>query len=79
LPPRPQPTAATTHRQDLTLRLTDAVKLVAAHCLRDEAIAIAYFRVELLQVPAATPATPAQDQLPPGIKSPRLTRTKRGL
>lgn len=43
------------HRQDLTQRLTDAVKLVAAHWLRDEARAVAYFRFELLQAPA--PAT----------------------
>lgn len=40
------------HRQDLTLRLTDAVKLVAAHWLRDEPRAAAYFRVGLLSAPA---------------------------
>ena len=40
------------HRQDLTQRLTDAVKLVAAHWLRDEARAAAYFRFELLTAPA---------------------------
>ena len=58
--------AATTHRQDLTLRLTDAVKLVAAHYLRDAARAAAYFRFELLQpkegasqAPEATPAPAA--------------------
>jgi hypothetical protein len=43
--------AATTHRQDLTERLTDAVKLVAAQFLCDEARATAYFRVGLLQAP----------------------------
>ena len=43
------------HRQDLTQRLTDAAKLVAAHWLRDEARAAAYFRFDLLQAP--TPAT----------------------
>lgn len=48
--------AANTHRQDLTLRLTDAVKLVAAHYLRDEARA-AYFQVRLLQAPEAAGAT----------------------
>ncbi|MGY3088377.1 hypothetical protein ACVWYF_001410 [Hymenobacter sp. UYAg731] len=42
---------AQTHRQDLTLRLTDAVKLVAAHFPRDEARAVAYFRLGLLQAP----------------------------
>jgi len=41
------------HRQDLTLRLSDAVKLVAAQFPRDEARAAAYFRVGLLQAPAA--------------------------
>ena len=41
------------HRQDLTLRLTDAVKLVAARYPRDEARCAAYFRVGLLQAPAA--------------------------
>ena len=47
------------HREALTLRLTDAVKLVAAHFLRDEARATAYFRVGLLQAPApaASPVT----------------------
>ncbi|MDQ2770529.1 MAG: hypothetical protein M3Y54_08520 [Bacteroidota bacterium] len=44
--------AAETHRADLTARLTDAAKLVAAQFLRDEARAAAYFRVELLQAPA---------------------------
>ena len=43
---------AQTHRQDLTQRLTDAVKLVAAQFLHDEARAAAYFRVGLLQAPA---------------------------
>lgn len=51
--------AATTHRQALTLRLTDAVKLVAAHYLRDEARAAAYFRPELLQPPAGASQAPA--------------------
>jgi hypothetical protein len=50
--------AASTHRQDLTQRLTDAVKLVAAHCLRDEARAAAYFRVALLQAPEAASSAP---------------------
>ncbi|SHJ07423.1 hypothetical protein SAMN02745146_2196 [Hymenobacter daecheongensis DSM 21074] len=45
--------AATTHRQDLTLRLTDAAKLVAAQFPRDEARCQAYFRTALLQAPAA--------------------------
>ena len=49
--------AAQHHRDDLTHRLTDAVKLVAAQCLRDEARASAYFQVGLLQAPA--PAAPA--------------------
>ena len=40
------------HRQDLTSRLSDAVKLVAAQFLRDEARAAAYFRMALLQAPA---------------------------
>lgn len=44
------------HRQDLTLRLTDAVKLVAGQFPRDEARASAYFRVGLLQAPAAEKA-----------------------
>lgn len=48
------------HRQALTQRLTDAVKLVAAQHLHDEARAAAYFRIELLQAPAsAAPAVPA--------------------
>ena len=49
------------HRQDLTLRLTDAVKLVAAAFPRDEARCAAYFRVGLLQAPApaAKPAATA--------------------
>lgn len=37
------------HRQNLTQRLIDAVKLVAAHYLRDEARAQAYFRIKLRQ------------------------------
>ncbi len=41
------------HRADLTGRLTDATKLVAAQFLRDEARCAAYFRVGLLQAPAA--------------------------
>ena len=45
--------AAQTHRSDLTARLSDAVKLVAAQFPRDEARAAAYFRVGLLQAPAA--------------------------
>jgi hypothetical protein len=45
--------AAAAHRQDLTLRLTDAVKQVAAQFPRDEARATAYFRTSLLQAPAA--------------------------
>ena len=40
--------AAAAHRTDLTLRLTDAVKLVAAQFPRDEARCTAYFRTELL-------------------------------
>lgn len=40
------------HRSDLTLRLTDAVKLVAAQFPRDEARAAAYFRLAQLQAPA---------------------------
>ena len=44
------------HRQDLTLRLTDAVKLVAAQFPRDEARAAAYFRVDLLHAPAPAAA-----------------------
>ena len=51
--------AASTHRQDLTQRLTDAVKLVAAQFLRDEARATAYFRVGLLQAPAPDKAAKA--------------------
>jgi hypothetical protein len=47
------------HRQALTQRLTDAVKLVAAQHLHDEARAAAYFRPELLQAPAAARAAPA--------------------
>jgi hypothetical protein len=42
------------HRDDLTSRLSDAVKLVAAQFLRDEARAAAYFRVGLLQAPKPT-------------------------
>ena len=44
--------AAESHRADLTARLTDAAKLVAAQFLRDEARASAYFQVGLLQAPA---------------------------
>lgn len=44
--------AAHTHREDLTQRLSDAVKLVAAQLPRDKARATAYFRVGLLQAPA---------------------------
>jgi len=40
------------HRADLTGRLTDAAKLVAAQFLRDEPRCAAYFRTELLQAPA---------------------------
>ncbi|MBF9221457.1 hypothetical protein [Hymenobacter ruricola] len=48
------------HRDDLTHRITDAVKLVAAQFPRDEARAAAYFPVGLLQAPeAAAPATKA--------------------
>ena len=47
---------AQAHRSDLTARLSDAVKLVAAQFLRGEARCAAYFRVGLLQAPA--PATP---------------------
>ena len=51
--------AAQGHRTALTLRLTDAVKLVDAQWLRDEARAAAYFRTSLLQAPAtATPKKP---------------------
>ena len=50
---------AQAHRQDLTLRLTDAVKLVAAQFPRDAARAAAYFRVGLLQAPAAAAAVKA--------------------
>ena len=50
---------AQNHRQDLTQRLSDAVKLVAAQFLRDEARAAAYFRVGLLQAPAAAKAPKA--------------------
>ena len=45
--------AAETHRADLTARLSDAAKLVAAQFLRDEARAAAYFPTGLLQAPAA--------------------------
>ena len=51
--------AAATHRSTLTERLTDAVKLVAAHFPRDEARAAAYFRVGLLQAPEAAGKAPA--------------------
>ena len=50
--------AAETHRADLTARLSDAAKLVAAAFLRDEARCAAYFPVGLLQAPA--PAKPAK-------------------
>lgn len=43
---------AQAHRQDLTLRLTDAVKLVAAQFPRDAVRCAAYFRIGLLQAPA---------------------------
>ena len=45
--------AFTAHRSDLTGRLSEAVKLVAAQFLRDDARCAAYFRVGLLQAPAA--------------------------
>jgi hypothetical protein len=48
--------AAQHHRDDLTHRLSDAVKLVAARFLRDEARAAAYFVVGLLQAPTAAKA-----------------------
>ncbi len=51
--------AAQHHRADLTARLTDAVKLVAAAFLRDEVRAAAYFRVGLLQAPAPAKGTQA--------------------
>ena len=47
---------ASTQRDDLTARLTDAVKLVAAQFPRDEARCNSYFRFELLS--AGTPAPP---------------------
>ena len=47
------------HRGDLTARLSDAVKLVAAQFPRDEARCATYFRVGLLQAPAPA-APPAQ-------------------
>lgn len=47
------------HRQDLTLRLSDAVKLVAAQFPRDAARCAAYFRTGLLQAPAAAKAAKA--------------------
>ena len=47
---------AKNHRDDLTSRLSDAVKLVAAQFLRDEPRCATYFRVGLLQAPA--PAKP---------------------
>jgi hypothetical protein len=46
------------HRQALTERLTDAVKLVAAQHLRDAPRAAAYFRLDLLQAPAAAASAP---------------------
>ena len=45
--------ALTAHRSDLIGRLSDAVKLVAAQFLRDDARCAASFRVGLLQAPAA--------------------------
>ena len=53
---------ARNQRITLTERLTDAVKLVAAQFLRDEARCRAYFRFELLQAPAA--AEPDEPQAP---------------
>ena len=53
--------AAKTHRQDITQRLCDAVKLVATQFLRDEARMSAYFPTGLLQVPA-----PAKSKKPDG-------------
>lgn len=49
------------HRDDLTHRLTDAVKLVAAQFPRDEARCKTYFQVGLLQAPAPA-AVPAAEQ-----------------
>ena len=43
------------HHADLTGRLTDATKLLAAQFLRNEARCAAYFRVGLLQAPVADP------------------------
>jgi hypothetical protein len=50
---------AAAHRHNLTQHLTDAVKLVAAQHLRDAPRAATYFRVELLQAPAAASPAPA--------------------
>ncbi len=50
---------ARNQRTVLTERLTDAVKLVAAQFLRDEARCRAYFRFELLQAPQAAASTDA--------------------
>ena len=51
--------AAQAHRADLTARLSDAVKRVAAEFPREEARCVAYFRVGLLQAPApAAPGAP---------------------
>ena len=48
------------HRADLTGRLTDATKLLAAQFLRNEARCAAYFRVGLLQAPVADPLAKEQ-------------------
>lgn|GEM_PF-3828036 len=45
-------------RKDLTLRLSDTVKLVAAQHPRDAARAAAYFRFGLLQAPEAPAPAP---------------------
>lgn len=47
------------HRQDLTQRFTDAVKLVVAQFPRDEVRCAAYFRFELLTAPVAASAAGA--------------------
>ena len=44
---------AQTHRSDLIVSLSDAVKLVATQFLCDEARCAVYLRVGLLQAPAA--------------------------
>ena len=54
-------TEAQYHHADLTGRLTDATKLLAAQFLRSESHCAAYFRVGLLQAPvAAAPAAKEQ-------------------